>query len=155
MFDLKLTSLLSLGIIVSLLLAFNENAHGNTTKSPQSTETQTTSNNLRKAKTQTLRGKLIYEEIPPVRSVRSYQGEEFFLIINRNKIKRLVLRPSKQVPEAKLKSFHNQQVEIKVVYQRGMRPFANEVACPLDINGQCLPQGEGYQVLSIIPIIPR
>lgn len=155
MFYFKLMPFLSLGIIFSLLFVFNQNANGNTTKSPQSAENQTSSNNSRKAKIQTLRGKLIYEEIPPVRSVRSYQGEEFFLIKNRNNIKRLVLRPSKQVPASKLKSFHNQQVEIKVVYQRGIRPSPNEVACPLDINGQCMPQGEGYQVLSINRIISK
>ncbi|PMB15548.1 thermonuclease family protein [Fischerella thermalis] len=34
------------------------------------------------SKIHTLRGKLIYEEIPPVKSPRAYRGDEFFLITN-------------------------------------------------------------------------
>lgn len=101
-----------------------------------------------KPKIMTMRGKLIYEEIPPVRSSRAYLGEEFFLIPNTKNTQRLVLRPSAKVTDSKLKTFHNQQVEITAVYVKGTRP-SPLTACPVDISGQCLPQGEGYQVLTI------
>ncbi|RUR76192.1 thermonuclease family protein [Chlorogloeopsis fritschii PCC 9212] len=102
------------------------------------------------SKTHTLRGKLIYEEIPPVRSSRAYRGDEFFLITNLPNQSRLVLRPSRKVSRAQLQSFHNQQVEITTVYVEATRPSSNQVACPVDTDGQCMPQGNGYQVLSIV-----
>ncbi|MBD2336181.1 thermonuclease family protein [Calothrix sp. FACHB-156] len=95
------------------------------------------------------RGKLIYEEIPPVMSVRAYLGEEFFLISNTSNQSRLVLRPSVQVSRDQLLSFQNQEVEITAEYVEGTRPSPNQIACPLDADGQCMPQGAGYQVLSI------
>lgn len=113
------------------------------------------SNKQKKSKIITLRGKLIFKEIPPVMSLEAYKGEEFFLIpnsanqqVNKNKIP-LVLRPSVKVSEAQLKNFQNQRVEIKAEYTEGTRPSASTTACPVDINGQCLPQGAGYRVFSI------
>ncbi|BAY16978.1 hypothetical protein NIES21_28120 [Anabaenopsis circularis NIES-21] len=103
----------------------------------------------------TFRGKLIYEEIPPVMSLRAYQGEEFFLISDTSNHNRLILRPSLQVSHTKLQSFHNQQVEITTKYVEGTRPNLAETACPLDADGQCLLQGEGYQVLSIVRFNPH
>lgn len=100
----------------------------------------------------TLQGKLIYEEIPPVMSVRAYEGQEFFLITNTPNQNRLVLRPSAQVSQAKLRSLQNQQVKITAVYVEGIRPNLSQSACPLDADGQCMRQGEGYQVLSIVPL---
>ncbi len=105
---------------------------------------------MNESKISTWRGKLIYEEILPVRSTRSYQGNEFFLITNSPKQSKLVLRPSVQVSHSQLQSFHNQQVEITAVYVAGTRPSPKESACPIEFNGQCMPQGEGYQVLSIV-----
>lgn len=110
---------------------------------------QKSNNNAVNSKIHSLRGKLIYEEIPPVMSSRAYLGEEFFLITNGSK-KPLVLRPSPQVSHAKLQSLHNQEVEIKARYVEGTRPSPQgDSACPLDVDGQCLAQGQGYQVLSI------
>ncbi|MBE9205092.1 hypothetical protein IQ244_00775 [Nostoc sp. LEGE 06077] len=103
----------------------------------------------------TFRGKLIYEEIPPVMSLRAYQGEEFFLITDTSNQNRLILRPSLQVSHTNLQSFHNQQVEITAKYVQGTRPNLAETACPLDVEGQCLRQGEGYQVLSIVRFKPH
>lgn len=120
---------------------------------------QNHSNKIKKQKIVTLRGKLIFKEIPPVMSVEAYKREEFFLIPNSsNQIsskktpsnkKQLVLRPSTQVSETQLKNFQNQIVEIKAEYTEGKRPSASTTACPVDINGQCMPQGAGYRVLSI------
>ncbi|MBU7581876.1 MAG: hypothetical protein KAF91_03015 [Nostoc sp. TH1S01] len=103
----------------------------------------------------TFRGKLIYEEIPPVMSVRAYLGEEFFLITDTSNHTKLVLRPSIQVSHNTLQSLHNQQVEITAKYVPGTRPKQTETACPLDAGAQCLPQGEGYQVLSIVLLNPH
>jgi endonuclease YncB( thermonuclease family) len=113
---------------------------------------QQLNNNVNQSKTSTWRGKLIYEQIPPVMSVRAYRTEEFFLLTNTPNQTRLVLRPSIQVSSTKLRSFANQQVEILAEYVEGIRPKLTQSACPLDIDGQCLRQGDGYQVLSIKPI---
>ena len=102
-----------------------------------------------KLKTQKMRGKLIYQEIPPTSSVRAYRGEEFFLISNSKNQTQLVLFPSEKISRDKLKSFHNQDVEITAIYQKGTRPHAAKVACPIDNNGQCMIQSLGDQVLFI------
>lgn len=102
------------------------------------------------SKTQKIRGKIIYEEIPPVMSLRAYQGDEFFLITNPSSQSRLVLRPTDKVSRTQLQSFHNQQVEITAIYVEGTRPTIHESACPVDTNGQCMRIGDGYQVLSIV-----
>ncbi|MBD2451330.1 thermonuclease family protein [Nostoc sp. FACHB-152] len=107
------------------------------------------------SKKSTWRGKLIYEQIPPVMSVRAYRGEEFFLITNNPNQSRLVLRPSVQVSRDKLRSLHNQQVEITAEYIAGTRPTLAQTACPLEADGQCMRQGDGYQVLSILPLKPN
>ncbi|BAZ13298.1 nuclease [Calothrix sp. NIES-4071] len=116
---------------------------------------QQSDNSTDKSKTYSLHGKLIYEEVSAVMSPRAYQGEEFFLITNGSK-KRLVLRPSAQVSRTQLQSFQNQEVELKAVYVEATRPSPHgNSACPVDINGQCTPQGNGYQVLSITPLVKR
>ncbi len=96
-----------------------------------------------------LQGKLIYEEIPSVMSTRAYRGDEFFLVTNSPKQSRLVLLPSEQVSHTQLQALNNQQVEIKAVYFEGTRPSSDNVACPVSPDRQCMPQGNGYQVLSI------
>ncbi|MBD2498255.1 hypothetical protein [Nostoc sp. FACHB-280] len=110
---------------------------------------------VNQSKISRFRGKLIYEEIPPVMSVRAYLGEEFFLITNTSNKTKLVLRPSNQVSHKTLQLLHNQQVEITARYVPGTRPKVTEAACPLDADGECLPQGEGYQVLSIVRLKPH
>ncbi|BAZ39002.1 nuclease [Calothrix sp. NIES-4101] len=105
--------------------------------------------NLHNSQIKTLQGKLIYEEIPPTRSVRAYRGEEFFLITNSSNPTRLLLRPSGKINRDHLKFWHNQSVEITTIYAEGTRPSSAKTPCPIDSNGQCLPQGDGYQVLSI------
>ncbi|MBD2436797.1 thermonuclease family protein [Nostoc sp. FACHB-110] len=116
---------------------------------------QQSNSDVNQSKISTWQGKLIYEKIPPVMSVRAYQGEEFFLITNTPNQNQLVLRPSAQVSQAKLRSLQNQQVKITAVYTEGTRPNLTETACPLNADGQCMPQGEGYQVLSIVPLQPH
>ncbi|BCL39714.1 thermonuclease family protein [Nostoc sp. MS1] len=111
---------------------------------------QQSDNNVNPSKTFTLRGKLIYEQIPAVMSARAYRGEEFFLLANTANQSRLVLRPSNQVSRTQLQSFHNQIVEMTVVYVEGTRPTLAQSACPIDVDGQCMSQGAGYQVLSIV-----
>ncbi|WP_190548459.1 hypothetical protein [Calothrix anomala] len=101
------------------------------------------------SKIETFRGKLIYEEIPPVMSVQAYLGEEFFLVTNSQSKNRLVLRPTEKVSREQLQSLHQQLVEITAIYHAGNRPALNEAACPLDADGQCVLQGAGYRVLSI------
>ncbi|MFN6500883.1 MAG: thermonuclease family protein [Nostoc sp. DedQUE01] len=108
--------------------------------------------NTNESKTSTWQGKLIYEEIPPVMSTRAYEGNEFFLITNSPKQNRLVLRPSVQVSHSQLQSFNNKEVEITAVYVEGTRPSPTKTACPIEFNGQCMPQGQGYQVLSIVQL---
>lgn len=103
----------------------------------------------RQSKVYSLRGKLVYKEIPPVMSQEAYLGEEFFLITDSRSGNKMVLRPSEQVSRTMLESFHNRQVEIKAVFVEGSRPSKNSGACPVDINGECMVQGRGYQVLSI------
>jgi endonuclease YncB( thermonuclease family) len=105
--------------------------------------------NIDKSNVQTLEGKLIYEELPPTMSIRAYRGEEFFLITNSPNATRFLLRPSDQINRDRLKSWHNKSVEITATYTEGTRPSSATISCPLDANGQCLPQGDGYQVLSI------
>jgi endonuclease YncB( thermonuclease family) len=102
------------------------------------------------SKVNSLQGKLMYEEIPSVMSTRAYRGNEFFLVTNSPKQSRLVLLPSAQVSRTQLQALHNQQVEITAVYIEGTRPSSANVACPIGADGQCMPQGNGYQVLSIL-----
>jgi Staphylococcal nuclease homologue len=102
------------------------------------------------SKVNSLQGKLIYEEIPSVMSTRAYRGDEFFLVTNSPKQSRLVLLPSAQVSRTQLQALHNQQVEITAVYIEGIRPSSANVACPIGADGQCISQGSGYQVLSIL-----
>ncbi|BCL40110.1 thermonuclease family protein [Nostoc sp. MS1] len=111
---------------------------------------QQSNSRVNSSKTFTLRGKLIYEQISAVMSARAYRGEEFFLLANTTNQSRLVLRPSNQVSRTQLQSFQNQIVEMTVVYVEGTRPKLEERACPIDVDGQCMPQGAGYQVLSIV-----
>ncbi|MEA5570581.1 thermonuclease family protein [Calothrix sp. UHCC 0171] len=105
--------------------------------------------NLHNSYIKTLQGKLIYEELPSTRSVRAYRGEEFFLITNSPNVNRLLLRPSEKINRDRLKSWHNQSVEITAIYAEGTRPSSAKTPCPINANGECLPQGDGYQVLSI------
>jgi endonuclease YncB( thermonuclease family) len=116
---------------------------------------QQLNNGVNQPKTLTLRGKLIYEPIPAVMSARAYRGEEFFLMANTTNQGRLILRPSIQVSRTKLQSFQNQMVEITVNYVEGTRPKLAESACPVDADGQCMLQGAGYQVLSIVRLKPH
>ncbi|MDZ8186833.1 MAG: thermonuclease family protein [Nostoc sp. ChiSLP02] len=113
---------------------------------------QQSNKNINQSKTSTLRGKLVYEEIPPVMSTRAYEGNEFFLITNSPNQNRLVLRPSVQVSHSQLRSLNNKEVEITAVYVEGTRPSSTKNACPIELNGQCMPQGQGYQVLSIVQL---
>jgi len=113
---------------------------------------QQSNKKMNESKTSTLRGTLVYEEIPPVMSTRAYEGNEFFLITNSPKQNKLVLRPSVQVSPSQLRSLNNKKVEITAVYVEGTRPSPSKTACPIELNGQCMPQGEGYQVLSIVQL---
>jgi hypothetical protein len=101
-------------------------------------------------KTYSLTGKLIYEEVHQTMSVRAYQGAEFFLITNNPQQEKLVLIPSATITRDRLQGLRDRQVEIKAVYLEGTIPSPQTVACPLDANGQCMRQGNGYQVLSIV-----
>jgi hypothetical protein len=136
----------------SILLVGGYIVNSNNACGCKSPSAQSNSDNISKASKQTWQGKLIYEEIPPIRSERAYQGAEFFLVPISPQQKRLVLLPSPDVSSQKLRSFHNQLVQIQTVYIPGNRPSPNEVACPLDADGQCMKQGEGYQVLSIVQL---
>jgi endonuclease YncB( thermonuclease family) len=102
------------------------------------------------SKIYSFQGKLIYEEISSVMSTRNYRGNEFFLVTNSPEQSRLVLLPSKQVSHSQLQALHNQQVEITAVYVEGTRPSSSNVACPIGPDGQCMTQGNGYQILSIV-----
>ncbi|MBD2681210.1 MULTISPECIES: thermonuclease family protein [Nostoc] len=113
---------------------------------------QQSNKKMNESKTSTLRGKLVYETIPQIMSSRAYEGNEFFLITNSPKQNRLVLRPSVQVSHSQLRSLNNKEVEITAVYVAGSRPSPTKTACPIEFNGQCMPQGEGYQVLSIVQL---
>jgi hypothetical protein len=128
----EMKAVMFMGTVISSAITLSHVASGNTVS-------------------QTWRGKLIYQESPPVMSVRAYQGSEFSLIINEHS-RPLVLRPSEKISHKQLQSFHNQQVEIKAVYVKGTRPSSKDGACPVDFDGQCMRQGEGYQVLSIVRV---
>lgn len=95
---------------------------------------------------QSLRGVLRYDPLPAVMSERSYFGEEFFLETAGGK---LVLFPSEKVTVEQLQVLQNQSVTLQVVYRQGVRPSGQEMACPVDHRGQCLPRGEGFYVLAI------
>ena len=99
-----------------------------------------------KQKISVLRGKLIYKKIPPVKSVESYLGQQFLLIVDGKKIP---LKTSEKITQEYLKTFDNKQVEIRGIYQPGTRPDVTQVSCPIDMTGKCMIQGEGYEVLSI------
>lgn len=147
----KLLFIASLFSSVSILgCAADENTYNYSETSKTPLLEQTTSDNFKKIKTQTKQGKLIYQEIPPGRSVRAYTREEFFLITNAENNEKLVLFPSDKVSYSQLKSFHNQNVDITAVYQKGTRPDASTVSCPIDVDGKCMIQGQGYQVLSVV-----
>ncbi|MDJ0797863.1 MAG: hypothetical protein QNJ51_13785 [Calothrix sp. MO_167.B12] len=107
------------------------------------------SQNLTEFKVETKRGKLIYKKIPPIKSTRAYQGNEFYLVTTPQNPRGLVLHPSEKVDREQLKTFHNQQVEITTVYVAGTRPSGSKNSCPLDVDGRCMVQGEGYRVISI------
>lgn len=103
----------------------------------------------------TLRGKLFFTEIPPTRSIAAYTGAEFSLEVDSaypQQSNKLVLLPSQSISREILQGFHNQTVEIQAQYNPGTRPDVNIVACPIDINGECLPQGQGYEVWEIKPV---
>ncbi|AFY52945.1 hypothetical protein Riv7116_0341 [Rivularia sp. PCC 7116] len=132
----------------------NENT-ANFVKGSKKTDVQKTiGDDSSKLKEQKIQGKLIYEELPRRRSVRAYKGEEFFIITDTKKQDKLVLYPSEKVSHTSLKSFHNQDVEITAIYKEGNRPDVSTVACPVefDNNGlrQCMIQGQGYEVLSVV-----
>ncbi len=152
----QLKQILWIGTLVSTLYMASCTADGdsnNSSVSPNSPITsEMTSDNLKESKPQQIQGKLIYEAIPPVRSVRAYRGDQFFLITNPQNPRRLLLRASENVSDQQLQSFHNQQVEITAVYRDGTRPSPEETPCPLDVDGQCMPQGDGYHVLSIVTV---
>jgi hypothetical protein len=131
-------------LIVNYIVSMND------VSACEALKAQTSADSFARLETQTWQGRLIYEEIPPVMSVRAYMGSEFFLIANSPQQNRLVLLPSARVSATELRSLHNQQVEIVAVYVPGTRPSPNETACPLEADGQCMKQGEGYQVLSIV-----
>jgi hypothetical protein len=137
---------------VSILLIGNFIISTNNANACNPPNAQNNSDNISKARKEIWQGKLIYEEIPPVRSQRAYRGAEFFLIVDSVDRKRLVLLPSTEVSSEKLRSFRDRLVRIEAVYVPGSRPSPNEVACPLDADGQCIKQGEGYQVLSIVQL---
>ncbi|MBD2200949.1 hypothetical protein H6G33_22415 [Calothrix sp. FACHB-1219] len=141
--------ILLMAAIFSSFLMVIEPANSCITKSSVSSNLPTSTENLMTSKIETFRGKLIYEEIPPVMSVQAYLGEEFFLITNSQSKNPLVLRPTEKISRDQLQSLHQQLVEITAIYHAGNRPASNEVACPLDADGQCILQGAGYQVLSI------
>ncbi|NES83940.1 MAG: hypothetical protein F6K10_22400 [Moorea sp. SIO2B7] len=105
---------------------------------------------IKTQKIETFEGKLLYKEITPVRSVRYYQGHEFFLITNPESLRGLILIPSEKVSHSQLVLFHNKEVKITAVYVTGTRPSPEKNPCTLDIDGQCLPQGDGYLLLSIL-----
>ncbi|MGK7874619.1 MAG: hypothetical protein AB4426_15330 [Xenococcaceae cyanobacterium] len=148
MFNQPLIQVWLLGSVVGILFIWSCAPSSDSTNISPTLKPTTIADNLIESEIKTLRGKLIYEEIPPVRSVRAYGGDEFFLITNPEGPRRLVLRPSEKVSRTELQSFHNQQVEVTAVYLEGYRP-SPENPCPIDLDGQCLRQGDGYQVLSI------
>jgi biopolymer transport protein ExbD len=118
---------------------------------PQAIFAQTHQNQSESIPIQTikLKGKLIYKKLPVNKSVESYTGEQFFLITYEKKPRKLVLRSSEKVTYEKLQKFINKSVEIKAIYTEGKRPDVNLVPCPMDMNGQCMLQGEGYEVLAV------
>jgi hypothetical protein len=142
--------ILLMAAITSSLLIGNYIVSRNGANACNPPNARNNSDNISKVKKEIWQGRLIYEEIPPVRSERAYQGAEFFLIVNSSDRKRLVLLPSTQVSSGKLRSFRDRLVLIEAVYVPGSRPSPSEVACPVEADGQCRKQGEGYQVLSIV-----
>jgi hypothetical protein len=143
--SLKITLIILSAIAVSMTDNFNQDI----ASSVADANPKTPSQNSATPKIETKRGKLIYKEIPPTRTVTAYQGSEFLLVTNPQSPRGLMLRTSEKVNRDRLKSFHNQQVEITAIYSPGTRPSGLESACPLDADGQCMIQGEGYRVLSI------
>ncbi len=146
----KILMLICLFSSISILGCTATGKTSNLVKTTKKSDVQkTNSDNSAKLETQQIQGKLIYEEIPPGKSVRAYKGEEFFLITTTKQQDKLVLRPSKEVSHSQLKSFHNQDVEITAIYKQGTRPDVSKVACPMDQDRQCMIQGKGYEVLSV------
>ncbi len=148
----KIHEILSLGITLGILITPHNQAGADSIPSQKNPNPQMRSLNSTKPTIKTFQGRLIYENIPPVMSVESYRGEEFFLITNSKDQNRLVLRHSEQVSHAQLQSFHNKQVSITAIYFKGTRPSSSQVNCPLDFDGACMSQGEGYQVLSVVSL---
>ncbi|MDJ0616532.1 MAG: hypothetical protein QNJ63_07235 [Calothrix sp. MO_192.B10] len=132
-------------VITSTITSCNQDIPNSSVKANLKVPSQ----NLTEFKVETKRGKLIYKKIPPVKSIRAYQGNEFYLVTTPQSPRGLVLRPSEKVDREQLKNFHNQQVEITAVYVPGTRPSGLRNSCPLDADGRCMIQGDGYRVISI------
>lgn len=147
-FKNKLVIITLFSCISILSCTTKKNTYNYSQAPQQSNLKETNSDNSTKLNTQQIQGKLIYEKIPPIKSIRAYTGEEFFLMTNSKNKKKLVLLSSEKV--SLLQSFHNQEVEITAIYKKGTRPDGLKSSCPLDSDGQCMIQGQGYQVLSIV-----
>lgn len=98
----------------------------------------------------TIRGILVYKELPRTKSVEAYLGEEFFLQVNDGT--ELVLWPSETVSRDELLSLAGKEVEIMVEWVEGKVPKDLRGSYPVDFYGNPLPRGEGYRVLFIMVI---
>lgn len=98
----------------------------------------------------TIRGILVYRELPRTRSVEAYLGEEFFLQLNDGT--ELVLWPSDTVKRDELLSLAGKEVELMVEWVEGKVPQDLRGSYPVDFYGNPLPRGEGYRVVFIMVV---
>jgi len=90
-------------------------------------------------------GTVVFEEIPPTKSVRAYTGAELFLDTGGE---RITLRPTEAVSRERLIALAGRDVRVRVVWTKG-HPPARGASAPLGMDGEPLPQGAGWRVLAV------
>ena len=95
-----------------------------------------------------LRGLLVHRPLPITKSVRAYQGHEFYLVPANKEGREEVLQPSAKVSRADLLRLVNKRVIVTGVYVPGRRPHPRS-SFPTGPDGEPLLQGGGLSVLSI------
>ena len=94
----------------------------------------------------TLRGKLSFEEIPPVKSMRAYEGVEFRLKTASGE--ELPLTPG-AVTRERLIQLHGKEVTLKTRLQQPRKPSPMEQA-PVGPGGEPLARPARHEVLKIL-----
>jgi hypothetical protein len=94
-----------------------------------------------------LRGKLRFQEIPPVKSVRAYDGVEFTLLTAEGET--LPLTPGASVPHERLRALDGKEVSLRVRLVEPPPPSPWEQA-PLGPDGKAQRRTPRHEVLEVL-----